>query len=238
MSQPCKKCALSFEGNFCPHCGFPAKLRRIDGKYILEELSAVINFDKGILYTVKALLLRPGPTVREFIREDRNRLVKPIVFIIICSLIYSLFQQLFHFEDGYVATSMEEESSSLSIFNWISQNYGYSNIIMGIFISFWLKIFFKKYAYNFYEILLLLCFIMGMGMLFFALFGVLDSLIDLPIADKGYFLGIVYIIWAIAQFFDPQKWINYPKALLAYFLGVLSFVLGALLLGFLMEYTG
>ena len=67
-----------------------------------------LNFDRGILYTVRELLLRPGKTVRQFIQEDRNRLVKPIVFIIVCSLIYSLIQQVVRFEDGYVGYSFEK----------------------------------------------------------------------------------------------------------------------------------
>jgi hypothetical protein len=38
-------------------------LRRIDGTYIINEISSVIFLDKGILYTIKELLIRPGDTV-------------------------------------------------------------------------------------------------------------------------------------------------------------------------------
>jgi len=34
---------------------------------------------------------------------------------------------------------------------------------MGIVIAMWSGLFFRKYGYNFYEILILLCFVMGMG---------------------------------------------------------------------------
>lgn len=198
----CKKCGKVLSGDYCSHCGFPKKIKRIDKQYIFYEIGSVLNFDKGIFYTIKELLIRPGKTVQEFILEDRNRIVKPIVFIIVCSLVYSIFQQIFNFEDGYVGYSFEKESAITSIFDWVSKNYGYSNILMGIFIAFWIKIFFKKYSYNFYEILILLCFVMGIGMLLFACFGIVDSLIDLKIIDKGYLIGILYILWAIVQFFD------------------------------------
>ncbi|MEM6298978.1 MAG: DUF3667 domain-containing protein, partial [Bacteroidota bacterium] len=58
-------------------------LKRIDKAYILSEISSVLNLEKGIFYTIKELLIRPGKSIRTFIHEDRTRLVKPIVFIIV-----------------------------------------------------------------------------------------------------------------------------------------------------------
>ena len=236
MAGICKKCKSEISQNYCSNCGSPAKLKRINAQYIVNEISSVVNFDKGILYTIRELILRPGKTIRQFIQEDRNRLVKPIVFIIVCSLVYSIIQQIFNFEDGYVGYSFEKESTINSIFDWVSKNYGYSNILMGIFIAFWLKIFFRKYGYNFYEILILLCFVMGIGMLLFAFFGIADSLIDLKIIDKGYLIGIIYILWAIVEFFDKKKFMNYPKAIFSYFLGMLTFMIGIYLLGGMIDW--
>ncbi len=51
----------------------------------------MINFDKGIFYTIKELLIRPGENIPKFIHNDRNRLVKPLIFVIVCSLIYTIF---------------------------------------------------------------------------------------------------------------------------------------------------
>ena len=107
---------------------------------------------------------------------------------------------------------------------------------MGIFIAFWIKIFFGKYNYNFYEILILLCFLMGIGMLLFAFFGIADSLIDLKIIDKGYLIGIIYILWGITQFFDKKKLMNYPKAIVSYFLGMVTFMIGIFILGTLIDF--
>jgi len=236
MAVICKKYKSEIRQNYCSNCGNPVKLKRINGQYLINEIGSVLNFDKGILYTIRELILRPGKTIRQFIKEDRNRLVKPIVFIIICSLIYSIIQQIFHFEDGYLGYSFEKESAITSIFDWVSKNYGYSNILMGIFIAFWIKIFFRKYSYNFYEILILLCFVMGIGMLLFAFFGIADSLVDLKIIDKGYLIGIIYILWAIVQFFDKKKFMNYPKTIFSYFLGMLTFMIGIYLLGGIIDW--
>ena len=79
-------------------------LPRIDGKYIWNEISSVLNFEKGLFYTIRELLIRPGETVREFIQKDRNRLVKPIIFIIICSFIYTIIQQILKVLKIYLPT--------------------------------------------------------------------------------------------------------------------------------------
>lgn len=235
-SEFCKNCGKELCDNYCSNCGSPQELKRIDRRYITDEIGSVLNFDKGIFYTIRELLIRPGKTVREFILEDRNRLVKPIVFIIVTSLIYTISQQLFHFEDGYVNYSFEKDSAVNSLFEWISQNYGYANFLMAVFIGFWIKIFFRKYNYNFFEILILLCFVMGMGMLLFAIFGVVDSLVSFKLIDKGFLIGILYIIWAIGQFFDKKKYLNYLKAFFSYFLGLLTFTFVVLFLGLAIDF--
>ena len=232
----CQKCHTEFEGNYCPNCGHPKQLERINSRYILSEIGSVLNFQKGILYTIKELVIRPGQNVRAFISEDRNRLVKPIMFILITSLIYTLAIQLFQFNDGYIDYNFDDwkDSATGFIFQWVSTHYGYSNIIMAVFIGIWIKILFKKYDYNFYEILILLCFVMGIGMLALALFGTIESITKTPINQYGVYLLFVYIVWAIGQFFEP-KFVNYLKALFSYFLGMISFTFVALGLGILID---
>ncbi len=234
----CKKCNTEINQNYCPICGQPAELKRIDGKYILSEIGSILNFDKGILFTIRELLIRPGQSIRNFILDDRNRLVKPIAFIIITSLIYSISQHFLHFEDGYInySSSGDEKSAVISIFKWVSNNYGYSNILMGFLIAFWIKIFFRKSNYNFFEFLILLFFLMGIGMLAFAFFGIISSLININILDNGgAIIVFIYISWGIGQFFGESKIINYFKGLISYIFGMISFTLVALLIGILMD---
>ncbi|MDN5481533.1 MAG: DUF3667 domain-containing protein, partial [Chryseobacterium sp.] len=71
---------------FCSNCKQNIKPKRIDGHYILHEIEHVLHFDRGILYTIRELLIRPGENIRNFISENRSRLVKPVLFIIVTSL--------------------------------------------------------------------------------------------------------------------------------------------------------
>ncbi len=232
----CKKCDNEFEGNYCPSCGHPQKLERINGRYIISEIASVLNFQKGILHTIKELLLRPGQNIRQFISEDRNRLVKPILFILICSLTYTLFVQIFEFKDGYIDFQFDDSDSAMSlIFQWITQNYGYSNILVAVFVAIWIKIFYQKYDYNFYEILILLLFINGMEMLMFSFLGTLESLTKIRVLSVGAKIVLIYTFWAIGQFFDKRKILNYIKAPVSYFLGFITFIIVALGIGFLID---
>ena len=231
----CKNCGTEINQNYCPQCGQPTKLKRIDGHYILSEIGSVLNFDKGILFTIRELFLRPGQSVNKFIADDRNRLVKPIIFIIVTSLIYSLINHFFHIEDSYVKFEDAKQSTTGSIFKWIQEHYGYANIIMGVFIAFWTKLFFRKYNYNFFEILILLCFVMGIGMLIYSFFSLFQRITDIDLMQIAGIISFLYSAWAIGQFFDKSKFLNYIKAFFSYFLGFATFSATAVLIGKLID---
>ncbi len=232
----CKNCKHEVLGNFCSSCGQPVRLVRINGHYILNEIEHVLHFDKGILYTIKELLTRPGQIVREFITQDRGRLVKPILFIVLSSLIYTLVSGFFHVKNGYVVFEGTKQSAVSDIFDWIKNHYGYANIIIGMFIAFWLKIFFKRSNYNFFEILILLCFTEGVGMLLFSVFAIFEGLTKFHVMPISGIIFVLYASWAMGQFFDKQKVTGYIKAFTAYVLGMITFSFSAMIIGYTYDY--
>lgn len=223
------------KGNFCCNCGLPIQIKRVDRHYIVHEIQHLLHFEKGILYTVKELLISPGQNIRGFITDNRSRLVKPILFIIITSLIYTVIDHFFHIEQGYVDYSNSEKTTTSLILDWVQNHYGYANIIMGVCIAFWLKLFFRKYSYNFFEILILLCFVMGIGMLIFSVFALLEGLTKVSLMKISGIIAVSYCTWAIGLFFDSTKAINYLKALVSYILGMLTFFISIMLLGVLVD---
>jgi len=128
-----------------------------------------------------------------------------------------------------------KKSATTEIFKWVQGHYGYANIIMGIFIALWTKLFFKKYDYNFFEILILLCFVMGMGMLIYSVFGIIQGLTSIKLMQIAGIVGFVYTTWAVGHFFGKDKISNYLKAFFAYLLGMLTFTSAAFLLGALID---
>jgi hypothetical protein len=227
----CKNCNTEVNLNYCTNCGQAVKLKRINGHYIIHEIEHVLHFERGILFTIRELLTRPGESVRHFVNENRSRLVKPIIFIIVASLIYTLINHFFHIEDGYIKFDETKKTATGLIFKWVKDHYGYANIIMGMFIALWLKLFFRKHDYNFFEILILLCFVMGMGMLIYAVLAFIQGITHFNLMTVAGVIGIAYSIWAIGQFFDKKKPVSYVKAFVSYMLGMITFWLSAFLLG-------
>lgn len=222
----CKNCNTELNSKFCPDCGQPTSLKRIDGHYIIHEIEHVLHFERGILYTIRELTTNPGQNIRKYLLENRSRLVKPIIFIIITSLTYTFLNHLFHIEDGYVVyheTNIENPSAVGKIVKWVKDHYGYANIIMGIFIALWLKLFFRKSNFNFYEILIMLCFVQGMAFLIFSIFIIIHGITHFNIMKIAGPIGIVYCAWAIGQFYDKKKPASYIKGLFAYILGMITF---------------
>lgn len=216
--------------------------KRIDRKYILSELVSILNLDKGIFYTVKEIVIRPGRSVQNFIKNDRNRIVKPITFIIFCSLIYTIAQQylinndfLDEFGSGYTNSIGLKNSALVSIFEWVKKNYGYTNILMSIFIALWVKLFFRKSNYNFYEILTFLLYVLGISTLIYSLFMALDILTGYRLLYWGGIIGFVYSSWALGQFYDNRKAINYFKGAIGNMLGMITFYFIAIAIGTIID---
>ena len=76
---------------------------------------------------------------------------------------------------------------------------------------------------------------MGMGMLIFSVFVVLQGLTNIYLMTFAGIAGVAYAIWAIGQFFDKSKVMSYVKALIAYMTGMIVFWFTAFLLGTLID---
>lgn len=221
----CKNCTHKIHGNFCSQCGHAVKLKRIDGHFILHEIEHVLHFEKGLFFTIRELLLRPGLCVREYISENRSRLVKPIIFIIVTSLIYTLVAHFFQVEKNQLNISSDKTATAIAISNWVHSHYGYANIIMGFFIACWLRLFFRKQNINFFEISILLSFVMGIGMLFFAIPVFIKGVTGINLSLAFNVITFIYLAWSIGQFFDQSNVLSYIKSGIAYALGFASFLM-------------
>ena len=207
--------------NYCPNCGNPRKLERIDAAYIKKEIGNFLCFRSGYLYTIKELIIRPQ-SVKEFLSESRYRLAKPIAFLLFTSVIYTVINLFFHLGDYYANEIIGEDATAIKLYKWLEKNYGYLNIGIGFFIALWTKVFFKKEGYNYFEIFILLCFLLGIVMLFDSIFGIAEGITKIHFAYIAQIVGMTYTIWATGRFF-ANKPISYLKAFFANILGMLTF---------------
>jgi hypothetical protein len=123
------------------------------------------------------------------------------------------------------------KSAVKNLLVWLQSNYGYTNLLSGAFIAFWLKVFFKKYDYNIYELLIMLCFVQGISMMIFAIFAIIEGLIHYKLLNVAGLFGFIYVTWATGNFFEARKIGNYIKALISYLLGFLTFYILIIAIG-------
>ncbi len=232
----CKNCNSLISDDQCVLCIEKPQLKKIDSHYILHELMHLFHIEKGFLYSVKELNIRPGDSIREYITLDRSKHMKPIPFVIFSALLYTFVAHYFKPKELAPVDDFVKDSYVLVIRHWIDTHYGYTYILMSVFIAGWTKLLFKKYGYNFYEIMTLLCYVLGQGMLF--------TMLELPLhqyLNQHVFnvlaiaTTLIYPTIAIGQFFDKSKAINYLKAFLTFLLGHLTFYFVVLGIGFILD---
>ena len=220
----CKNCYEPVNGNYCSNCGQPAKLRRIDIHYVLSEIGDFFLANKGMIYTIKKILINPGESVRRFISEDRYRFVKPITFLLITSLLFTLVNHIFKIDylTQYNNTSQTQMRTMSQISRWILENRGYAAIIIGLLMAFWLKLFFRKSGYNLFEIFILLCFVSGITSVWMSVVSFFQGILHLNLLMGSILVSLIYHFWAIGQFFDGKKAVSYIKAILSWVVGVMA----------------
>lgn len=208
-------------------------LKRINSAYIWHEFQHIFHFEKGFLYTMKGLMLQPGKTVREFIVEDRTKAVKPVIFILVLSTVVTLIFKYIDENLYFFSTEQfKHKEIVVKIYEWFNHNIGYSFLILGIHLTFWTKLFFRKHTYNFWELLITFCYYIGQTLFIICILIIVLKYIQLPFKEElvnnwlgSKYIGFVYLFWATGQFFGEKKLINYVKSTLAVIMGGLSFIL-------------
>jgi hypothetical protein len=230
----CKNCSSSVVDPYCGKCGQPAKLKRIDRHYLTHEFTHLLHVEKGIVYSIRELSTRPGAAIRSFLLDVRTKLVKPIPFLVFSSLLYTVIAHLFHADDLYTPEqkAMMNKTTVGAIQSWIQNHYGYANILSGVFYALSIKLFFRKQTFNFYEIVVMLCFVMGMQMIlltvmtfFFPLLGAKYYLLLMTV------ISFVYPVWAIGDFYGRGKVAVYVRAFFAYLVGNIMWLLAIMIVG-------
>ena len=90
-SGDCANCGRAIGGTdqkFCPACGQPTPAHRIDWHFLGHEFEhSVLHMDRGILYSLKGLMLRPGHFMRDYINGRRGRQAKPMLMLMVMAAV-------------------------------------------------------------------------------------------------------------------------------------------------------
>ncbi len=223
LSAQCKQCQTQLLGDYCHQCGHATHLHRIDGHFVWHELIHVLHLEKGFFYTIRELLLRPSATIQSYMEEDRNRLVKPLLFLILCSLAYSVVG--YFWPMPLAAASQAQGTTATKIWAWVAAHFGYANFLMSIPIAVCLRVVFWRQRFNVFEIWVILAYIIGLVMLFMSVLPPLRAMnLQIPHFTniiRG--LSLLYVSIAVASCFEGPRWLAILKTAVAYVLGMFVF---------------
>jgi hypothetical protein len=162
----CKNCEHTFEGNFCSNCGQKTNTVRLNWHFVQDELKyTFLHINKGLLYTIKELFIRPGDTIREFIEGKRVKHYKPILFVFVLAGLEGLLNHYLPLEKIFKnlsATKVDKINGFMpKIFDWITGHNAIIELMLLPIISLCSWIAFKKWGYNYIENIIINCFATG-----------------------------------------------------------------------------
>lgn len=211
-TQTCKNCGASVQKNYCSDCGQSTSAGRINSHYLWHEVQhSILHVDRGIFYTIKELILRPGITIKGYLDGKRVNHFKPFAFVIILGTIYGFIAHFFKvYPESELLPDLGPESteSGRKVMEWV---YGhYSLVMLGLIpftalASYWV---FRKKGYNYSEYLVIYSYITGIQILILLLaYPFYYSFSSLEIVLAALFFVYLYYVWVFVQLFSKDLWI-------------------------------
>lgn len=242
----CKNCGQNFEGNFCNNCGQNSNVQKINLSYLVDEISnSVLQVNRGILFTIKELFIRPGHSIREFLEGKRKQHFKPLAFVLLVSTVYVLLTYFTGTKtflgdtitgiSEAISSKGQELSKSVKILNWLANNYAYSTLLLLPIFSFASYLSFKKAKYNYFEHLILNFYITGQQIVIYLIFTFLFYAIN----SESYLLqGLPFIFSLLFTFFVFIQFFKSQKLVTKIFHTLLTYILYYIFIGIFMSLIG
>lgn len=118
----CLNCNSPIDNNFCSNCGQKTDTHPITLKHFVfhDLLHGVWHLEKGILFTLKETIIRPGQAALDYIKGKRIRYYNVFYLAL---LVIGLNVILLHLKDTYIENVVETVKSGQNKFNdFLSKN--------------------------------------------------------------------------------------------------------------------
>lgn len=217
----CKNCDNIIDGNYCSKCGQNSKVDKITLSNFITEISdSIFQINSGLIFTIKELTIRPGHSIRKYIKGERKNYFKPIAYALALSTVYFLISKLSTentylvnlldgFNDGYTDSGArnQELTSNLSLVTeWFKNNFAYAALILIPIYSFATYLAFLRSGFNYLEHIVLNSYIVGQQAIIYSVLILIDQIFDAHLIRLiSFLLIILYAFWVFWQFFSEEK---------------------------------
>ncbi|TGE23718.1 DUF3667 domain-containing protein [Hymenobacter aquaticus] len=162
----CLNCGTLVPERFCGHCGQDAHhTHRLTMAHMLHEVPhSIWHVDKGIVYSLRNLLLRPGATIRGYLAGQRKPHFPPLSLLLLVTGIYAFLSAVLHIDltpprDPAVpeAVWQMQKTSTALLAKYLSWYY----VALVPIIAAFARLFLRLGGYNYAECLVMVAFVTG-----------------------------------------------------------------------------
>ncbi len=224
----CKNCGTIVQGNYCSHCGQSSTVGKITVASLLNELSdSIFQINRGFFYTFKALLTRPGHSIKEYLTGRRKKYYKPITYVLALSTIYFLTTQITgqntwmgDLVTGFSNRAIETGKGAAipPVLTWFSKNFAYTTLLLLPVFSLASYLAFRGLGRNYLEHFVINSYTTGQQAIFYALFALINTVVDSKIIESfPIVVAVAYAFWVFWQFFEKEnRIVNVLRSILMY----------------------
>lgn len=226
----CKNCGHRTKSNFCPQCGQSTNVEKLTlSNFLADIFSSIFQVNRGFLYSLKELFIRPGHSIREYLNGRRKNHFKPVAYAFTFSTIYFILSQFTKqgtfineaIEGFYNYPDSSKEGNQFKILNWLAKNFAFTMLMLLPLTSLASFIAFLNTGFNYIEHFVLNAYITGQQAFLYTIsiiLGFLTNFYDCWISVI-FFISVAYTFYVFFQFFTQQSRIEvFFRTIVTYFL--------------------
>lgn len=206
---------------YCPKCGKQLKVDPVDWFFIIEQFYKTWML-KGFRDTLLGLSFHPGHSVRKYLQNDRDLIIKPVAYIAACATFFVWISSLY-------PDPLACDQLIIKFCQFFLENTTMMQLIQAVCLCITIKfIFYRNTNYNFFEILVFSIFLLAQILLFTSLLTMVSHFLG---AGNLRFYGslltkLVFSTLALVQFFEQESLKGYLKALCCFMLSSFIYLTG------------
>lgn len=216
----CPNCNTPGAGDYCAGCGQSLRIERLTLRTLFEEFARkFLNFERGLLRTIRDLTLRPGQTMRAYVEGQRRTYVNPFTYLVFGMAINLVANALTGTQGRMMEAYRDQFANDLegsarrveammTVLEVITQYNLYLMLLIALPFALLLRWFFADRGYVLAEIAVFPLYAFGHVALFGAFIAV--AMVPLPF-DMNVMMGVsfvtyvAYCAWAALGFFG-RSW--------------------------------
>lgn len=220
IKQKATPCEHVTGDKYCPKCGKQLQVDPVDWFYIIEQFYKTWML-KAFRDTLLGLSFHPGHSVRKYLQNDRDLIIKPIAYIAACATFFVWINSVY-------PDSLACDKLITKFCQFFMENTTMVQLIQAVCLCITIKfIFYRNSKYNFFEILVFSIFLLAQILLFSTLLTIANHFVGGSWRFYGNLLAkMVFSTVALVQFFEQESFKGYLKALFCFMLSSFIFLTG------------